>query len=262
MSRYLIREIEAAQNVAVRLGTRVVDGGGRGRLENLVLEDSASGLTENRHRGRACSCSSARNRTPTGCPRRSRATRTATSSPAGTSRTTATAPRMARGAPPPAAGDEHARRLRRRGRAPRRRKTGRLGRRRGFHRHPDGPRVPEPVAARRVLDAGRRANDTGRKGGSIHGAISPAIVLLYLDLPVGEACAGHGVGRLGALRMAGYRLQEVVAFQGVEERVRLCGDRRGARNLPEKAISPKKSPSSSVATSRPFLETVTLAAAL
>ena len=46
MSRYLIREIEAARNVAVRLGTRVVDGGGRGRLENLVLEDCASGLTE------------------------------------------------------------------------------------------------------------------------------------------------------------------------------------------------------------------------
>ena len=46
MSRYLIREIEAARNVTVRLGTRVVDGGGRGRLENIVLEDSASGLTE------------------------------------------------------------------------------------------------------------------------------------------------------------------------------------------------------------------------
>jgi thioredoxin reductase (NADPH) len=46
MSRYLIREIEAARNVDVRLGTRVVDGGGRGRLESLVLEDSASGLTE------------------------------------------------------------------------------------------------------------------------------------------------------------------------------------------------------------------------
>jgi thioredoxin reductase (NADPH) len=46
MSRYLIREIEAARNVAVRLGTRVVDGGGRGRLENIVLEDSVSGLTE------------------------------------------------------------------------------------------------------------------------------------------------------------------------------------------------------------------------
>ena len=47
MSRYLITEIEAAQNVEVRLGTRVVDGGGRGRLESLVLEDTDSGLTEN-----------------------------------------------------------------------------------------------------------------------------------------------------------------------------------------------------------------------
>ena len=46
MSRYLIREIHAASNVDVRLGTRVVDGGGRGRLESLVLEDCASGLTE------------------------------------------------------------------------------------------------------------------------------------------------------------------------------------------------------------------------
>ena len=47
MSRYLITEIEAAQNVEVRLETRVVDGGGRGRLESLVLQDCASGLTEN-----------------------------------------------------------------------------------------------------------------------------------------------------------------------------------------------------------------------
>ena len=47
MSRYLIQEIEAAQNVAVRLGTRVIDGGGRGRLESLVLEDTVSGVTEN-----------------------------------------------------------------------------------------------------------------------------------------------------------------------------------------------------------------------
>jgi thioredoxin reductase (NADPH) len=46
MSQYLIKELDAAQNVAVRLGTQVVDGGGRGRLENLVLEDSTSGLTE------------------------------------------------------------------------------------------------------------------------------------------------------------------------------------------------------------------------
>ena len=47
MSRYLIREIENARNVDVSLRRRVVDGGGRGRLENLVLEDTVSGITEN-----------------------------------------------------------------------------------------------------------------------------------------------------------------------------------------------------------------------
>jgi thioredoxin reductase (NADPH) len=46
MSDYLIQEIEAAPNIAVRCQTRVVDGGGEERLEHLVLEDSASGLTE------------------------------------------------------------------------------------------------------------------------------------------------------------------------------------------------------------------------
>src|SRR5918998_666101 len=46
MSDYLIREIEAAENVEVRLNSRVVDGGGEGRLEHLTIEDSASGTTE------------------------------------------------------------------------------------------------------------------------------------------------------------------------------------------------------------------------
>jgi thioredoxin reductase (NADPH) len=46
MSEYLIREIEAAGNVEVRTSTRVVGGGGKGRLEHLVLEDSASGEEE------------------------------------------------------------------------------------------------------------------------------------------------------------------------------------------------------------------------
>ena len=40
MSRYLIQELEAAENIKVRCNTRVLDGGGRGRLEQLVLEDS------------------------------------------------------------------------------------------------------------------------------------------------------------------------------------------------------------------------------
>jgi thioredoxin reductase (NADPH) len=46
MSDYLIKEIEATQNIRVRFGTRVVEGGGEGRLEHLGLEDLASGLTE------------------------------------------------------------------------------------------------------------------------------------------------------------------------------------------------------------------------
>ncbi len=46
MSDYLIKEIEAAENIHVRLNTQVIDGGGEGRLEHLVLKDSASGHTE------------------------------------------------------------------------------------------------------------------------------------------------------------------------------------------------------------------------
>jgi thioredoxin reductase (NADPH) len=46
MSDYLIKEIEASSNIVVRLNTRVADGGGRGRLEHLVIEDSTSGNTK------------------------------------------------------------------------------------------------------------------------------------------------------------------------------------------------------------------------
>jgi thioredoxin reductase (NADPH) len=44
MSEYLIRELEAAQNIELRFNTRVTGGGGQRRLERLVLEDSAAGL--------------------------------------------------------------------------------------------------------------------------------------------------------------------------------------------------------------------------
>jgi thioredoxin reductase (NADPH) len=46
MSQYLIEEIEATENIQVRLNTQVIDGGGQGRLEHLVLKDRASGLKE------------------------------------------------------------------------------------------------------------------------------------------------------------------------------------------------------------------------
>jgi thioredoxin reductase (NADPH) len=46
MSDYLIKEIEATENIEVRLNTSVVGGGGQGRLERLVLAGSVSDWTE------------------------------------------------------------------------------------------------------------------------------------------------------------------------------------------------------------------------
>jgi len=43
MSEYLVSEIEATPNIEVRLGVKVVDGGGDGRLERLVLADVETG---------------------------------------------------------------------------------------------------------------------------------------------------------------------------------------------------------------------------
>jgi thioredoxin reductase (NADPH) len=46
MSHYLVRQIGATPGIAVRTGTEVVDGGGDGRLDHLVLRDRASGGEE------------------------------------------------------------------------------------------------------------------------------------------------------------------------------------------------------------------------
>jgi thioredoxin reductase (NADPH) len=46
MSHYLIRQIEATPNVEVRTGAEVVDGGGDGWLERLVLRDRSGGEEE------------------------------------------------------------------------------------------------------------------------------------------------------------------------------------------------------------------------
>jgi thioredoxin reductase (NADPH) len=43
MSHYLIQQIEATPNLTVRVCTEVVDGGGEGRLERLVLRDRTTG---------------------------------------------------------------------------------------------------------------------------------------------------------------------------------------------------------------------------
>ena len=46
MSDYLVRTIEAADNIDVRLHTTIIDGHGDGRLEELVLLNSTTGRTE------------------------------------------------------------------------------------------------------------------------------------------------------------------------------------------------------------------------
>jgi thioredoxin reductase (NADPH) len=46
MSDYLVREIGVTPNVDVRLGTRVADGHGAGRLEEVVLEHTGTGARE------------------------------------------------------------------------------------------------------------------------------------------------------------------------------------------------------------------------
>ena len=43
MSDYLVRQVEAAENIQTRLGCEVVGGGGDGRLDHLVLRDIVSG---------------------------------------------------------------------------------------------------------------------------------------------------------------------------------------------------------------------------
>jgi thioredoxin reductase (NADPH) len=46
MSDYLVKKIEATPNITVRMRTEVVDGHGRGRLEELTLRDRDRGTTE------------------------------------------------------------------------------------------------------------------------------------------------------------------------------------------------------------------------
>ncbi|MGY1640873.1 FAD-dependent oxidoreductase [Geodermatophilus sp. SYSU D00703] len=46
MSHYLVRQVEGTPNIEVRTATEVVDGGGDGRLEHLVLRDRTTGDQE------------------------------------------------------------------------------------------------------------------------------------------------------------------------------------------------------------------------
>lgn len=46
MSHYLVRQVEAAPKLQVRLGTEIVGGRGNGWLEQLVLRDREAGSEE------------------------------------------------------------------------------------------------------------------------------------------------------------------------------------------------------------------------
>jgi thioredoxin reductase (NADPH) len=46
MSQYLVDQINATSNIRVRLSSKIVEAGGDGRLEHLVLRDRVSGETE------------------------------------------------------------------------------------------------------------------------------------------------------------------------------------------------------------------------
>jgi thioredoxin reductase (NADPH) len=46
MSHYLVRQVEATENIEVRVGTEIVDGGGDGWLERLTLHDRARGVRD------------------------------------------------------------------------------------------------------------------------------------------------------------------------------------------------------------------------
>jgi thioredoxin reductase (NADPH) len=80
MSHYLVRQVEGAPTIELRLGTEVVGGGGDGRLENLVLRRRADDETET-VAADALFLMIGAARTPIGCRRSSRAERPASSAP-------------------------------------------------------------------------------------------------------------------------------------------------------------------------------------
>ena len=80
MSDYLVKMIDATENVDVRLRSTVIDGTGAGRLEDSL---SATAIPEKPepYRRPPCSSSSVPSHIPYGCPKASNATNTASSSP-------------------------------------------------------------------------------------------------------------------------------------------------------------------------------------
>ena len=153
MSHYLVREIEATPNVDVRTGTAVVGGGGEGRLQELVLRETATGDEETVAADALFVLIGARPHTdwlPDEIARdRARVPVHGRGRPG--------RPRLAARAPAVRARDEHARRARGRRRAARLRQARGLGGGGGLDR---SPARPQPLRGRAATARSRQGRGT------------------------------------------------------------------------------------------------------
>ena len=159
MSEYLIREIDAAPNIAVRCRVAVTGGAGQNRLESLTLTDLESGEAETVGAGALFVLIGAEPRTQwlPDTVRRDQSGFVVTGTDLLEDGLAARGLAAAAAADVP--GIQPARRLRGRRRPVRVGETRGLGRRRGFHRHPPGPRLPAQHVTRRAgLEAPHRWN--------------------------------------------------------------------------------------------------------
>ncbi len=160
MSHYLVHELEAAPNVEVRVGTEVVGGGGDGRLQYLELRKGATGERRDGRRRWAV-------RADRGPPADRLAARRDSEGPAGFpahGRGSPRRSRLAARAPPVAARNEHAGRLRSGRRAAWIRQARGLRGRRGVDRD---PARPQPLRSRPAGGRGaRQGRGAGREGGA------------------------------------------------------------------------------------------------
>ena len=155
MSHYLVHELEGTPNVEVRLGTEVVGGGGDGRLQYLVLRKGATGEYETVAADGLFVLIGARPRTDW-LPEEIARDRQ------GFLLTGADLPddrKLAARAPPVAARNEHAGRLRSGRRAAWIRQARGLRGRRGLDRDPARPQPVRAAGCRATRQAGRAAGE-------------------------------------------------------------------------------------------------------
>ena len=165
MSDYLVTELRAKHNVFVREGVELIDGDGDERLEAIVLRDREDGRTERLPTSGLFVMIGAEPRTDWLDGTVASATKVDSSSPVPRS-TAPTRRNVAPRACPHAAGDEHARSLRRRRRPPRLDQTrhDRDGRRRnGDPAHPPVPGIRGGPEQPRQPRLGRTRRDRPKR---------------------------------------------------------------------------------------------------